>query len=359
MRLRGGFRLIFTPQHDPWSRKTDGGPDSVRDHSHPGRPPWIPDSPSDQRVRTGQGVTAGGQAPRPWLRSARLTPSSHRFCCQASQDRERSSRAAAIGARDGPAARVRARHAPPSGWNGRPASRSLARQTRKRKLVAGGDWARQFRLTTWRCSSLGVWGRPSSRAGCRSAAQCPASRPPTPGGSGIRAEWPSGAPHADTTSWARSRLAAREETEAQTVDCAPSTRRVPLAVSPPRSLTREGPATFQPRLTEALRRRGRGARLGARTLRVRRSPARPDGSASAGPGQLSPRGKSDDQGVFSVFPSAHVLLHPKRAEFVEGVDQDTPAEREASRIASDPSSRRGTNALANPPSVERITSARN
>jgi proteic killer suppression protein len=27
VRLHGGFRLIFTPQHDPWPRKPDGGLD--------------------------------------------------------------------------------------------------------------------------------------------------------------------------------------------------------------------------------------------------------------------------------------------------------------------------------------------
>jgi hypothetical protein len=74
--------------------------------------------------------------------------------------------------------------------------------------------------------------------------------------------------------------------------------------------------------------------------------------------QLSLRYKSDDQLFFSLFhEAAHVLLHPKRAEFVEGVGQDTPAEREADRFAADHliPPEEYERLLANPPSVERIT----
>ncbi len=52
--------------------------------------------------------------------------------------------------------------------------------------------------------------------------------------------------------------------------------------------------------------------------------------------QLSLRYKSNDQLWFSLFHEAgHILLHPKRSEFLEGIGARCPLEEEADRFAAD------------------------
>jgi toxin HigB-1 len=53
VRLHGGFRLVFTPEHDPWPSKPDGGLDwrattAIRILAIENYHDW----PSDQRIRT-------------------------------------------------------------------------------------------------------------------------------------------------------------------------------------------------------------------------------------------------------------------------------------------------------------------
>jgi len=151
----------------------------------------------------------------------------------------------------------------------------------------------------------------------------------------------------------------RGEVEALGLDCAPfDPERFRVALSTARSLTREGPAVFQPRLTELF------AAAGVALVWVPELKGGPISGATRWLSdqkaliQLSLRYKSDDQLFFSLFhEAAHVLLHPKRAEFIEGAGQDTTAEREADRFAADHliPPEEYDRLLRNPPSVERIT----
>jgi hypothetical protein len=103
-----------------------------------------------------------------------------------------------------------------------------------------------------------------------------------------------------------------------------------------RALTREEPAVFQPRLTEAFASAGvalvwlpelRGATVSGATRWLT------DEKALV---QVSLRYKCDDQLFFSLFhEAAHVLLHRKTVAFLEGIEDDTPQEREADRFATE------------------------
>jgi HTH-type transcriptional regulator/antitoxin HigA len=103
-----------------------------------------------------------------------------------------------------------------------------------------------------------------------------------------------------------------------------------------RLLTREEPAVFQPRLTEAFASAGvalvwlpelRGATVSGATRWLS------DEKALV---QVSLRYKCDDQLFFSLFhEAAHVLLHRKSVAFLEGLANDTPEERQANRFAAD------------------------
>jgi HTH-type transcriptional regulator / antitoxin HigA len=128
----------------------------------------------------------------------------------------------------------------------------------------------------------------------------------------------------------------RGEIEAQALDCAPFDRegfRAALAAA--RSLTREEPAAFQPHLQELF------AAAGVALVWVPELEGAPISGATRWLSeqraliQLSLRYKSDDQLFFSLFhEAAHVLLHSKKAEFLEGAGPDTPEEREADRFAA-------------------------
>jgi addiction module HigA family antidote len=103
-----------------------------------------------------------------------------------------------------------------------------------------------------------------------------------------------------------------------------------------RSLTREEPAVFQQRLTEAFASAGvalvwlpglKGATVSGATRWLT------DEKALI---QVSLRYKCDDQLFFSLFhEAAHVLLHRKTVAFLEGVGDDAPEERQANRFAAD------------------------
>jgi HTH-type transcriptional regulator/antitoxin HigA len=237
---------------------------------------------------------------------------------------------------------------------------SLARQARRRTLVAGGDWARQFPFVDMAklgwvpadvpnadrvAALLRFFGVASTDAwqDLWRAREVAFRR-------SLRRHGKQGA----VTAWLR-----RGEIEAQTLGCAPfDPERFRTALSTARSLTREGPAVFQPRITELF------AVAGVALVWVPELKGAPISGATRWLSdqkaliQLSLRYKSDDQLLFSLFhEAAHVLLHPKRAEFIEGAGQDTPAEREADRFAADHliPPEEYDRLLANPPSVERIT----
>ncbi len=105
---------------------------------------------------------------------------------------------------------------------------------------------------------------------------------------------------------------------------------------PALACSREAPAVFQPRLTEAFASAGvalvwlpelKGATVSGATRWLT------DEKALI---QVSLRYKCDDQLFFSLFHEAgHVLLHRKSIAFLEGVGDDTPEEREADRFAAE------------------------
>jgi hypothetical protein len=129
----------------------------------------------------------------------------------------------------------------------------------------------------------------------------------------------------------------RGEIQAQALDCATFDReRFRAVLATARALTREEPAAFQPSLTEIF------ASAGVAVVWVPELTGAPISGATRwltdqkALVQLSLRYKSDDQLFFSLFhEAAHVLLHPKKAVFLEGTGVDTPEEREADRFAAD------------------------
>jgi hypothetical protein len=125
-----------------------------------------------------------------------------------------------------------------------------------------------------------------------------------------------------------------------------------------RLLTREEPAEFQPRLTDAFASAGvalvwlpelKGVTVSGATRWLTEEKALV---------QVSLRYKCDDQLLFSLFhEAAHVLLHRKSVAFLEGLGDDTPEERQANRFAADHLIPRAAyESLDDPLTIERIKS---
>jgi HTH-type transcriptional regulator / antitoxin HigA len=229
---------------------------------------------------------------------------------------------------------------------------SLARQTRTRRLVAGVDWARQFPFAdmaklgwvpadTPRADRVAVLLRFFGVASTDAWQDLWRAREVA-----FRRSLHRHGRQGAIAAWLR-----RGEIEAQALDCAPFDReRFLAALATARSLTREEPEVFQPRLIELFAAGGlalvwvpelEGAPISGATRWL---------SEQRALIQLSLRYKSDDQLFFSLFhEAAHVLLHPKKAEFLEGAGQDTPEEREADRFAA--------NHLIPPGEYERLKAA--
>jgi len=215
---------------------------------------------------------------------------------------------------------------------------SLARQTRKRSLVAGAEWARRFPCAAM--AKLGWMPGDAPRADRVAALLRFFGVASTEAWEELwrarevafRRSVRGGGKQGAIAAWLR-----RGEVEALGLDCAPFDRqRFRAVLDMARPLTREEPSVFQPRLTELF------ASAGVALVWVPELTGAPisgvtrwlsDQTALV---QLSLRYKSDDQLSFSLFhEAAHVLLHPKKAVFLEGTGLDTPEEREADRFAAD------------------------
>jgi addiction module HigA family antidote len=126
--------------------------------------------------------------------------------------------------------------------------------------------------------------------------------------------------------------------EAERLDCAPHDEaRLRAAIPDLRALTLESdPDVFIPRLRRML------AACGVAVVFVRPPKGCPVHGATRwltstkAIVQLSLRYKSNDQLWFTLFHEiGHLLLHPKRSEFLEGVGGDSPQETGANRFAAD------------------------
>ena len=215
---------------------------------------------------------------------------------------------------------------------------SLARQTRKRSLAAGALWARRFPCAAM--AKLGWVSGDTPRAervaallrffGVASTDAWEAlwSAREVAFRRSVRGSGRQGA----IAAWLR-----RGEVEAQSLECARFDRdRFRAVLDTARLLTCEEPTVFQPRLTELF------ASAGVALIWVPELTGAPICGATRWLSdqkalvQLSLRYKSDDQLFFSLFhEAAHVLLHPKKAVFLEGTGHDTPEEGEANRFAAD------------------------
>jgi addiction module HigA family antidote len=235
---------------------------------------------------------------------------------------------------------------------------SLARHSRKQALHYGIEWARRFPFA--QMARLG-W--------------VPAT-PPSERVDALLRFFGVASPGAWAEVWHRREVAFRRslrrrgkepalaawlrqgEILATRCDCAPFDKaRFRRALDEARSLTREEPAVFQPRLTEAFASAGvalvwlpelKGATVSGATRWLT------DERALI---QVSLRYRCDDQLFFSLFhEAAHVLLHRKSVAFLEGMGDDTPEERQADRFAADhliPSAAY-EELLAEPLSLERL-----
>lgn len=124
---------------------------------------------------------------------------------------------------------------------------------------------------------------------------------------------------------------------AQKVDCAKfAEQRFRAVLSDARALTTTQPKTFQPALERLF------ATAGVALVWVRELPSVSVSGATRWLGpekaliQLSLRYKTDDHLWFSLFhEAAHVLMHSKKAVFIEDDRKDTEEEREANRFACD------------------------
>ena len=215
---------------------------------------------------------------------------------------------------------------------------SLARQTRKRSLVAGAEWARRFPCAamaklgwvpadTPRADRVAILLRFFGVASTDAWEELWRAREVA-----FRRSVRRGGRQGAIAAWLR-----RGEIEALGLDCAPFDReRFRTVLDMARPLTREAPSAVQPRLTELF------ASAGVALVWVPALTGAPISGATRWLSdrkalvQLSLRYKSDDQLSFSLFhEAAHVLLHPKKAVFLEGTGLDTPEEREADRFAAD------------------------
>jgi len=127
------------------------------------------------------------------------------------------------------------------------------------------------------------------------------------------------------------------EIHAQAIECQPfHGDRFKAALKDARPLTCEAPEVFQPRLTTLFASAGVALVWTPELVGAPISGATRWVSEQKALIQVSLRYKTDDQLFFSIFhEAAHVLLHPKKAIFLEDGQQDTPEEREADTFAAD------------------------
>lgn len=214
---------------------------------------------------------------------------------------------------------------------------SLARRSRKESLLYGDEWARRFPFA--QMAKLG-WV---------------SATPPSERIDALLRFFGVASPDAWADIWQKREVAFRRslkrkgqetavaawlrqgEILAARCNCARfDEARFRAALDKARALTREAPAVFQPRLTEAFASAGvalvwlpelKGATVSGATRWLTEEKALI---------QVSLRYKCDDQLFFSLFhESAHVLLHRKTVAFLEGIGDDTPEERQANRFAAD------------------------
>lgn len=215
---------------------------------------------------------------------------------------------------------------------------SLARQARRDALRAGGEWARGFPFTAMARLGWVPQGTPSAEradallrffgvASTQAWGEIWHTRAVA-----FRRSLTRKGQQAAVAAWLR-----RGETVASALDCAPfDPARFRQVLDEARRLTRADPSVFQPRLTEIF------ASAGVALVWVPELKGAPVSGATRWLSdhkaiiQLSLRYKCDDQLFFSLFHEAgHVLLHPKKVAFLEGVGEDTPEERQADAFAAD------------------------
>ena len=124
--------------------------------------------------------------------------------------------------------------------------------------------------------------------------------------------------------------------QARRIECAPFSRKNFLgALESIRTLTREKPEVFQPRLADLC------AAVGVAVVFVRELPKTGVSGATRWIGdkaviQLSLRYKSNDQLWFTFFHEAgHIILHGRKEIFIEGNEQSGEKEEEANAFAAD------------------------